>query len=235
MFFSGNIWRKASQQIIKQLNTLPDIQKSKVIVAFSGGQDSVFLLAALTELRKKYHYELYPVYIQHNLIPENNTYYKIALLSAGKIGWECVSFLIKPKPKRINSEDWMRSERYRLLEKHRKELGATYIAVAHHSDDQAETVLAHILRGCGIKGLSGMAFRWEKVIRPLLKLAKSDIEILMCDNNLPYYNDKTNYYLDYQRNKIRHELLPYLKKNFNPQISGSLTKLADAARENLFR
>jgi len=231
MFFKGNIWRKASQRIIKLLNTLPAIYKCRVIVAISGGQDSVFLLAALTELQRKYKYELLPVYIHHCLIPENDLYSKIAILNAKKLGKECEVFSITARSGKINLEEWMRNERYRLLEKYRQKTQANYIAVAHHQDDQAETVLAHILRGCGVKGLSAMPFRRDKIIRPIINIPKSDIEALILKTDLPYYNDKSNYPLFHQRNRIRRELLPYLKKNFNPQISSCLVKLADAARE----
>ena len=233
MFFKGNIWRKASQKIIKHLNTLPDIEKSGIVVALSGGIDSVFLLTALTQLQRKYKYTLYPLYIQHHLIPENDLYSKIAVLCAKKLGWNCVMFSIKPKPRKFNLEDWMRNERYRLLEEYRKKVKAAYVAVAHHEEDQAETVLAHIIRGCGLKGLSAMPFRRNKIIRPIINVSKTDIYNLLNSTSLPYYNDKLNYSSDYQRNKIRHELLPYLRENFNPQISTCLAKLADAAREEL--
>lgn len=231
MFFKEIIWRKVSQQVIKELNLLPDLKESKVVVAFSGGIDSLFLLAALSELRKKYKFLLLPLYIQHGMIPENKTYAQIAKLSARRLGWEYRSAKIKPKPPKTNTEDWMRQERYRILEKYRKDSGAKYIAVAHHEDDQAETVLAHMIRGCGIKGLGAMPFQRDKIIRPLIKVAKLDMENLIKQTDLPYYNDKLNFSQDYQRNKIRHELLPYLRKNFNPQISTCLAKLADAARE----
>ena len=242
MFFKGNIWRKASQKIIKHLNTLPDIEKGGIVVAISGGIDSVFLLTALTQLQRKYKYTLYPVYIQHNLIPENDLYSKIAVLCAKKLGWDCAMFSIEPKPRKFNLEDWMRNERYRLLEEYRKKVKADYLAVAHHEEDQAETVLAHIIRGCGLKGLSAMPFQRDpepdgtgrdKIIRPIINVPKKDIYNLLRGTSLPYYEDKLNYSLDYQRNKIRHELLPYLRENFNPQISTCLVKLADAARGEL--
>jgi len=231
MFFKGNVWRKVSQNIIKQLNSLPDIKECGMVVALSGGQDSVFLLAVLAELDKKYKLALFPLYIQHKLIPENRTYCQMALLAAQKLGLSCAVLTIKPKPKKVNLEDWMRNERYRLLENYRKKTGAAYVAVAHHEDDQAETVLAHVIRGCGLKGLAAMPFRRDKIIRPILAVAKADIDILMKQTDLPFYNDKLNYSLDYQRNQIRHELLPYLKKNFNPQISSSLAKLAEIANK----
>jgi len=233
MYFQGKTWRKVSQKVIEQLNTLPDIRDSLLVVAFSGGQDSVFLLAALSELKKKYKYELFPLYINHKLIPEDALYEKLAILTAKKLGLECAVAIIKLKPKGRNSEEWMREERYRLLEAYRRKTGADYITVAHHEDDQAETVLARILRGCGPKGLSAMSFRRGKIIRPIINVPKADVEILIRGINLPYYNDKLNYSLDYQRNKIRHELLPYLKKSFNSQISSCLVKLANAARSRI--
>jgi len=232
MLFSSEIWRGTSQKIIKHLNTLPDIRESRIVVALSGGQDSVFLLAALTELRRKYRYELLPLHVNHKLIREDVLYMKLAILTAGKLGWGCALATIKPRPDGKNLEEWMREERYRLLEKYRKKTKAGYVAIAHHENDQAETVLAHIIRGCGPKGLSGMPFRRGKIIRPIIGVPKTDLDTLMRGTNLPYYNDKLNYSLDYQRNKIRHELLPYLKRNFNPQISSCLAKLADFAREN---
>jgi len=233
MFFKGNVWRKVSQVIIKELNSLPDIKECGIVVALSGGQDSVFLLAALEELKKKYKLRLFPLYVQHELIPENQTYCQVARLAAKKLGLACEVLAIKPKPDKGNLEDWMRRERYRLLEGYRKKTGAAYIAVAHHEDDQAETVLAHIIQGCGLKGLAAMPFRRDKIIRPALGVAKADVDLLMKQTGLPYYNDKFNYSPDYQRNKIRHELLPYLKKNFNPQISSCLAKLAKAAGKQI--
>jgi len=231
MFFQSPGWRKVSQRIIKNLNKLPDLADGRVVVALSGGQDSVFLLTALLELRKKYKYELFPAYIYHGLISENDLYQAMAVLCAQKLGLNCEIFRIKPCPRRVNLEDWMRNERYRLLESYRKKISANYIAVAHHEDDQAETVLAHVIRGCGIKGLAGMPFKRGKIIRPIIEVSKTDIITLSHDTKLPYYNDKLNYPLKYQRNKIRHRLLPYLKKNFNPQISSCLARLADAARD----
>lgn len=234
MFFQGPAWRKVSQQMIKEFNQLPNIKDSRVILAFSGGQDSVFLLAAMDQIRKKYRFDLFPMHIEHNILPEDKTYSQLANKSALTIGYEC-NFAPAKKPlKGENLEDWMRKERYRLLENFRKKQKAEYIAVAHHASDQAETVLAHIIRGTGIKGLKGMLPVRGKIIRPLLPVAKRDIEELMHISKLPYYEDKLNYSKKYQRNRIRHDLIPYLEKEFNPKITERLTKLAEnIQKENL--
>jgi len=117
-----------------------------------------------------------------------------------------------------------------VLERHRRQKNAEYIAVAHHQSDQAETVLAHIIRGTGLRGLRGMLPVRNKIIRPLLHTSKKDIECLIHSTDLPYYNDRLNYPSAYQRNKIRHDLIPYLEKEFNPQITARLSKLAENAR-----
>lgn len=232
MYFQGIIWRKVNQQIIKILNTLPNIEGSRVVVALSGGMDSVFLLAALMQIQKKYKFTLLPVYIDHKIQPEANLFRKIAEYVSLNMDLPYSVFAIKKCPKGRNLEDWMRDERYRLLESFRKKQKANFVAVAHHASDQAETVLAHVIRGTGLKGLEGMQPVRGTIIRPLLNCAKKDIESLMRTSKIPYYEDKLNYSKQYQRNKIRHDLIPYLEKEFNPKITARLTKLAEVAQKS---
>ena len=231
MFFQGTIWRKASQQIIKVLNTLPEIKDSRIVLAFSGGQDSVFLLAALAQMKKKYRFEILPLHIEHNFLPEDKSYSRLARKFSKALGFECSFARSRPAPPKVNLENWMRDERYKALEKFRRQKHADYVAVAHHASDQAETVLAHIIRGAGLKGLQGMQPVRGKIIRPMLNCSKKDIKSLMRSSKLPYYEDKLNYSKKYQRNNIRHELIPYLEKEFNPKIVERLVKLAENARQ----
>ena len=227
MYFQGPVWRKVSQQIIKVLNQLPELKNSRIIFAFSGGQDSVFLLAALRQISKKYRYEIFPLHIEHNILKEDKTYSQLAQEFAWDFGYECSIISSKMCPRGRNLEDWMRNERYRLLKQYQRKQKASFIMVAHHASDQAETVLAHIIRGTGLKGLKGMLPIREQIVRPLLMVRKSDIENLMQSAKLPYYEDKLNYSKKYQRNKIRHDLIPYLEKEFNPKITEKLAKLAE--------
>lgn len=233
MYFQGRVWRRVSQQIQKSIAQAPNIHENRIVVAVSGGIDSVFMLHALNQLSKKYKWDLAPAYIHHHLLPEDELYGRLAQITAKKMGKDCQTIHSrKARPPKTNLEEWLREERYRLLEIFRKKAMASYIAIAHHRLDQAETVLAHIIRGTGFRGLRGMLPVRGKIIRPLIYCSKKDIEFLMLSTNLPYYNDKLNYLKDYQRNKIRHNLIPYLEKNFNPQITARLAKLAEIARKD---
>ncbi|MBM3256496.1 MAG: tRNA lysidine(34) synthetase TilS [Candidatus Moranbacteria bacterium] len=227
MYFQGALWRKVNQQMIKVLNGAPALTGGKLIVALSGGMDSVFLLAALCQIKRKYHFKLLPVHIDHRLESEARLFSGIAKKLALKFNLGFETLTVGKRPRRRNLEDWLREERYRLLEKRRRKENVGYIAVAHHQSDQAETVLAHIIRGAGIQGLKGMLPIRGKIIRPLLYVSKKDITALMHSTNLPYYNDRLNYSRDYQRNKIRHELIPFMEKELNPQITSRLAKLAE--------
>ena len=230
MFFQGKIWRRNSQKMITNLNSVPGISQSGIIVALSGGLDSVFLLLSLSQLQKKYHWRLFPTYVNHHYLNEDDFYGKIATLLAQKLNLPCSLLSARSCPPKTNLEDWMRRERYRLLEIERKKQKANFIAVAHHQSDQAETVLAHIIRGSGLHGLQGMSLLHRKIIRPLLDCPKEEITLLMHSTNFPYYNDKLNYCLNYQRNRLRQKFIPYLEKNFNPQITKKLAKLAKITR-----
>ncbi len=232
MFFKGKLWRKTSGEIIESLNDIPKIKNGKIVIALSGGQDSVFLLASFLELKKKFGFELFPVHIDHHLLKEDQLYKKIAIKIGEKAGVECVVLKALSQKKKTNLENWMREERYRLLEEYRKKIPADFIAIAHHKKDLAESILLHLLRGCSLTGLKGMATKRGKIIRPLLAVDKKDIETLMKETNFPYYNDKLNYSKKNTRSKIRFKLLPYLEKNFDPQIENHLFNLSKTAQEH---
>ena len=108
------------------------------------------------------------------------------------------------------------------------------IVTGHTADDQAETVLLRLLRGSGTRGLGGIypALGGGKILRPFLSLTRNDIERELEERNLAFRTDSTNRELRFQRNRIRHELLPLLKKNFNPEIARLLAELSDRARDD---
>lgn len=130
-----------------------------------------------------------------------------------------------------------RELRYRFLFKTAAENGCKAVATAHHENDQAETVLMHILRGTGIDGLCGMlpySFLKEynesiPLIRPLLNVSREEIEKYAAETGMPYREDRSNFDSSYLRNRIRQELIPQLKADYNPQIVSSLCRLAKSA------
>jgi tRNA(Ile)-lysidine synthase len=122
--------------------------------------------------------------------------------------------------------------RYAALEEKAQELNADFILTAHHSDDQAETVLLKLLRGAGTEGLSGMLVSSGKILRPLLHLTREHLENYCALQNINYCYDSSNDDLHYTRNKIRRELLPYLEKNFNPAIKKAVVQSAGILQED---
>lgn len=120
--------------------------------------------------------------------------------------------------KKFPSENKLRNIRYEFFEKIRAENKFDLIAVAHNSDDQVETFLMRVLRGAGLQGLSAMKYKNGNIIRPLLNISRKEILAYLAKINITYRTDKTNFESLFLRNKIRNKLLPYLEKNYNPNI-----------------
>jgi len=132
------------------------------------------------------------------------------------------------KPQTTHSEEYLRTIRYNFFEAVCKKSKASTIAVAHNLNDQAETVLARLLRGTGLRGMGAIKFRNNKIIRPLLNVPRKEILAYLRKNNLAFRIDKTNLGIDFTRNKIRNKLLPYIEKNFNPNIQETLFRLSQS-------
>ncbi len=204
-----------------------------VIIALSGGPDSVCLLHMLHSLKDKLGIQLYAAHINHclrgNEADEDEQYVKDV----------CEKFDVELFVKRINvkkiaSEKGISSEmagrevRYDFFEELMIELNADKVALAHNANDQAETVFMRFIRGTGLKGLMGIKYIRDGVyIRPILKLMRSEIE-LYCDTmKLKPKIDKTNYERIYSRNKIRLDLIPYIEENFNKNIINTVIRFSD--------
>jgi len=127
---------------------------------------------------------------------------------------------------------WARAARYACLDAVAARVRASRIAVAHTLDDQAETVLLHLLRGTGPRGLAGIPPVRHRILRPLLAVSRADIEAYATARHLAYRTDASNASNAYLRNRVRHHLLPLLAKEYNPQIAGSLAALAALMRED---
>ncbi|NMB01563.1 MAG: tRNA lysidine(34) synthetase TilS [Firmicutes bacterium] len=125
-----------------------------------------------------------------------------------------------------------RKIRYQLLKNYAEAHGYHWIALGHHGDDQAETVLMRIIRGAGLHGLGGIPLQRGMFIRPLLSIYKNEILRYCQDFGIPYVQDETNFQPIYLRNKVRKELLPHLAQEYNPEIISQLVQLAELARED---
>jgi tRNA(Ile)-lysidine synthase len=207
--FQNNLWKK----------------NSKIVLGISGGPDSVCLLDVLAVLSKKYNFKLYIVHINYNLRGKDSQQDELLVRKLAKKYDIKVSVFSPEKSEYTeNLENSLREIRYEYFEKIRQNLGFDVIAVAHNQDDQAETVLMRIIRGSGLNGLSAMRAKTGKIIRPLLKTSRKEILAYIKQNKYVYRVDKSNADTKLIRNKIRHRLLPYLEKNFNPAIKKTLSE-----------
>lgn len=199
----------------------------KIAVAFSGGPDSIALLHILKQL--------YPqteaIYLNHNLRKDSANEEKFVrkFCDQNKIPLHVEQINWKEKPS--NLEEAARKKRYRHLEKVAKEFGFTKIALAHHQDDLVETILLRLIRGTGPRGLIAMQPLRGRYIRPMLDVTRVEIQQYLTEHSLPSYSDPTNENRNFDRNKIRHDLLPYIESNFNPKVRSALLRFANWAEE----
>ena len=206
-------------------------------MAVSGGADSVALLLLLLELRDKLGIVLSVLHFNHKLRGKaSDADEQFVKKLAAKHGLEFHSASLhvakKAKKERANLEDAARRARYNYFRSLAESGTCTRIAVAHTADDQAETVLAHILRGTGLAGLGGIHPVAGPVVRPLLKIRRSELRRFLRAQKQTWCEDATNRDTKRTRARIRKKLLPLLEKQFQPAIVEHLSTLADLARED---
>ncbi len=215
----------------------------KIILAVSGGPDSVCMLDIFSKLQKKYALELLVAHVNYGLRGKDSELdEKLVRELAEKYGIE-ISVLVFPKvqpsvSRRLNlrkfpSENALRDVRYAFFEKLRLKNKFDVIALAHNSDDQVETFLMRIIRGAGLQGLSAMQFKNKYLIRPLLATPRQEILSYLKKSNLTYRIDKTNLENGYLRNRIRNRFIPYIEKNFNPSIRETISDSLVATSEDI--
>lgn len=211
-------------------------QGDHLVVAVSGGPDSVALLSVLSLLTDEFRLRLTTAHLNHGLRKEEADEDEafVRRLSDGMgIACICKRVDIRKLQKRGSGslEEISREERYRFLHETAEKCGAGKIAVGHHRDDQAETVLIHLLRGCGPGGLRGiLPVRDGRIIRPLLEVGTSDILAFLSREGLAYRTDSSNESPLFLRNRVRNELIPRLAASFNPRLVEGLCQTAGIIR-----
>ena len=210
----------------------------RVVVALSGGPDSVALVHLLLELQRAGELTLAGVaHFNHQLRGDEaaaDEAFCVAMAAALGLPIETgrgdVRAIARAEGRSL--EDAARTVRYAFLEHAADRLGAHVIAVGHSRDDQAETFLLRLIRGAGPRGLAGILPRAGRIVRPLLEVRRSELRDYAASHHLASRDDATNADVSIPRNRVRHELMPYLEREFSPGITDVLAREADIARED---
>ncbi len=205
---------------------------TSLLVAFSGGVDSVALALCMLELRSFLSLRrLALAHINHQLRGEESYRDESFCVEFAKAkGLEVFVERIEVKLERENLEAKARELRYKALEEIRQREGFDLIATAHHLNDLVETVLLWLVRGAGREGLLGFEEKEGRVVRPLYLATREEIEDFVRSRGESWVEDSTNYDLRYARNLIRHRVIPELKK-INPRLEESFLRLQEILKE----
>lgn len=212
---------------------------SHVLVGLSGGADSVCLFFLLKELSKEMGFQLSAVHVNHMLrgkSADSDSRFVEELSKKMGIPCYCTRVPVGEMAKRdkMSLEEAGRKARYQVFFNTAKEIGADTIALAHHQNDQSETMLFHLARGCGISGLRGIRPVRKgdiAIIRPLLCVERKEIEAYLGENHIAYVNDETNQENVFSRNKIRNRLIPFMEQELCEQTVAHMAQTAELLGE----
>jgi tRNA(Ile)-lysidine synthase len=228
---------------VEQALLAAGVSGRSVLLAVSGGIDSTSLAHALGALREPLGFDLAIGHVNHGLrgAASDEDERAVAAL-AGELGVAFASERVEPaglqrgEPSRTRPtiQEAARRLRREALSKMRTALGYEHIATGHNADDQAETVLMRLLRGCGPDSLGGISEASPDgiLIRPLLGVSRTEIEVFARDRHLSWREDASNADLGYTRNRLRARVLPGLAEDFNPRLLRAIGDLAEAQRRD---
>lgn len=201
------------------------------IVALSGGADSVALLLLLDEMGYKVHALHCNFHLRSEESDRDERFCEDLCLKKN-IPFHRIHFdtLMYAETHKMSVEMAARELRYRYFEQLRKDIGAEGICVAHHQDDTVETVLLNLVRGTGLRGLTGIQPRNGAILRPLLCVTRTEIEAYLATKQQDYVTDSTNLETDFVRNKIRLQVVPLLRQ-LNPAVSENIVRTAEHLTE----
>lgn len=225
-------------ETIKKYNLIK--QTDKLILAVSGGPDSIAMLDILYNLKLENelmkNIDFIVCHVNHMIREEAEEDEKFVKNFCAKINIPFFSKKINiPEISKIEKkglEEIARIERYKFFDEIMQKTGANKIAIAHNKNDKIETIIMNFLRGSGSSGLIGIEpIKNQKYIRPLIECERTEIEEYCIKRNLQPKIDKTNFDNHYTRNKIRNVVIPYIKEEFNPNIINTIDRLSDLIKE----
>ena len=208
-----------------------------IVVGFSGGPDSVFLVEMLKKLQYFFNFKIYLVHINHLLRGEDadsdeNFSFEYAKKNNLEIFIKRIP--VKEIAKEVGKtlEEVGREERYKFFSEIYEKVEANKIATAHNKDDQIETFLFRLIRGTSLQGLEGIKIKNNNIIRPISEIYKKDILEYLNKNEIQYKIDKTNFENEFTRNSIRLDLIPFIEERYNIKFKDKIFSLIEEIREN---
>lgn len=214
---------------LKKLNIIK--KSDKLTLAVSGGADSMYLFYNFMDLKDELNLDIIVCHLNHGIRETAKRDEDFVRKSCEDYKVKCITKTVNmdeyAKENKLSSEEAGRILRYKFF---RENSFDRKILTAHNANDRAETVLFNIIRGTGLRGLSGISDVNQDIYRPLINIKRSEIEDYLHKNSLKYYDDETNFKEIYTRNKIRLGLIPYLE-DFNPDIVNSILRLSENAEE----
>ena len=225
-------------ETIRKYNLIED--GDKIVLGVSGGPDSISMLNILKEIKDEQiiKFEIYVAHINHMIREEAIDDEKFVEDYCNRNNIKCyikrIDIIKIANVMKIGTEEAGRNARYNFFEEILKKTNSNKIAIAHNKNDKIETIIMHLLRGSGLSGLKGIEpIRDNKFIRPLIECERREIEQYCEENNLNPRIDKTNFENEYTRNKIRNIVIPYIKREFNPNIIQTLSRLSEVVTEEV--
>ena len=222
-------------ETIKKYNLIEN--GDKLVLAVSGGPDSITMLDILNEIRneKIINFEICVAHINHMIREEakSDELYVKKYCEEKNIDFysKSIDVLKLANNNKTGTEEMGRIVRYKFFDEVLEKTSSNKVSLAHNKNDKAETIIMNIIRGSGISGLKGIEPKRGKYIRPLIECERCEIENYCKEKNLNPRIDKTNFDNTYTRNKIRNIVIPYIKEEFNPNIVNTLNRLSELVVE----
>ena len=225
------------QKALKFIDENQLIEKDdKLLVALSGGADSVFLLSFLLKFRNRFKIEVAAFHLNHKLRGKSanaDANFCADLCKQNKIELISVEKDVKTyaKKMKVSVEEAGREIRYNELNNAANKIGFSKIATAHNASDNVETILLNFIKGAGIKGLAGIPIKRNNIIRPIICLTAEEIRKYLKADQIPFRVDESNLDLDYERNFLRNEIIPKLKQRLNPRFEEKVSNTSKIISE----
>lgn len=209
----------------------------KLVLGVSGGPDSISMLDILFKIKQnnQIQFDFVVAHVNHMIreeAGEDEQYVKNYCMENDiKFYSKSIDVQKIANTNKIGTEEAGRNARYAFFDEILQKIGGNKIAIAHNKNDKVETIIMNELRGCGISGLKGIEPKREKYIRPLIECERKEIEQYCKENNIEPRIDKTNFENIYTRNKIRNIVIPYIEREFNPNIIKTIDRLSELVTE----